>query len=724
MLSSFLLVLLVGVTRQYGQGEHIFIYHAANKAYEEGRFAEALESYRKIQKIAPEFYRKDPLLNFKIGRALFKLEQFHEAVDYFEKSRKELKGLSEFPLFFQAKSYWMLQDTLRAQECLENIYRNYPGSVVQSWADSLRLEFWRSTSRHDSTLKYLSRVLRSNFFEKTQYYLLRIKIMQEIGDTTSFRKYAFDFLDRHPHHAEAEWVYKQLSQSYNRSVPTLKEFRQIIKYLTRTGQYLQAERVISNLSKKVKEPEYREFLNWTPVELAYLQGEYRRVLNWCLNQKKHFKSYKIRREIDLYIPRCYLRLGETQKSIKAYLDFHRLHPTDRLAAEVLWKVGWLYEQQNYITRATELYRKLVKKHHRSQFANEANFRIGLNYYRLKKYEKARRHWMQVSRKTSDEGFRQRLQYWIAKSYQAEKKFEKYYQTLAEIAENPVDSYYAAKAFFLTSDGYGAHAKIRELFWKLHHQETTHLSDFLNEFQQAFILREILGKRWAQNFITHIAGKGNEQEYLFALAELLEKMGDYGKAYRYYRKIFNSYYLDADLPELAPILKKLYPYYYMDQIEEVSQKYNIPETLILSVIKKESAFEKRIVSYANAYGLMQLIPSTASQVAAKLHVRFTNPARLFDPELNIQMGSYYLKDMLKRYRGSIILALAAYNAGPHRVDRWIKTYPTSDPDLLVENLEYEQTRVYVRTILKYYWIYQLIEQPDATPEDLVVWKLAS
>ena len=65
-----------------------------------------------------------------------------------------------------------------------------------------------------------------------------------------------------------------------------------------------------------------------------------------------------------------------------------------------------------------------------------------------------------------------------------------------------------------------------------------------------------------------------------------------------------------------------------------------------------------------------------------------------------------------------MALAGYNAGPHRVDRWKRNYPVSDDDLFMENLEFEQTRVYVRTCLKYFWIYQAITRPGEIPLEII------
>jgi len=116
--------------------------------------------------------------------------------------------------------------------------------------------------------------------------------------------------------------------------------------------------------------------------------------------------------------------------------------------------------------------------------------------------------------------------------------------------------------------------------------------------------------------------------------------------------------------------------------------------------------------------MQLLPGTASQVAPQVGIPFNSTEQLFDPEINIEMGTYYLSSLLLRYDNNYVMALAGYNAGPHRVDRWKKTYDTADDDLFMENLEFEQTRAYVRTCLKFFWIYRAITHPGEIPPEII------
>jgi soluble lytic murein transglycosylase len=138
----------------------------------------------------------------------------------------------------------------------------------------------------------------------------------------------------------------------------------------------------------------------------------------------------------------------------------------------------------------------------------------------------------------------------------------------------------------------------------------------------------------------------------------------------------------------------------------------PEPALLhALIRQESAFDTGARSRAGARGLMQLMPATARQVARKLKVKGHSTARLTsDPHHNVALGSAYLESMLARYEGSMIMALAAYNAGPHRVDKWLEDY--GDPrgsldDAIdwIESIPFSETRNYVQRIMEALPIYR-------------------
>ena len=135
-------------------------------------------------------------------------------------------------------------------------------------------------------------------------------------------------------------------------------------------------------------------------------------------------------------------------------------------------------------------------------------------------------------------------------------------------------------------------------------------------------------------------------------------------------------------------------------------------LILAVIRQESEFNVIAQSSKGALGLMQIMPDTARDVAKKTRVWYNAGKLLRDQKYNINLGSYYLQMMLDRYEGSYPLALAAYNAGHQRVDRWLKI--NGDPrknevdfSHWIELIPFKETRDYVQKVLANVNVYKFI-----------------
>ncbi len=148
--------------------------------------------------------------------------------------------------------------------------------------------------------------------------------------------------------------------------------------------------------------------------------------------------------------------------------------------------------------------------------------------------------------------------------------------------------------------------------------------------------------------------------------------------------------------------------------------------IFSVTRQESNFDTEAVSSANARGLMQLLPSTAQTVARRLGMNFRVDMLTADPQANIKLGAAYLDEMLGRFEGSLIMAAAAYNAGPRRVDEWLVTYGNplrGERDLLdwMELIPFAETRNYVQRIVEGAVIYRARQNPPATaPHPMASW----
>ena len=154
----------------------------------------------------------------------------------------------------------------------------------------------------------------------------------------------------------------------------------------------------------------------------------------------------------------------------------------------------------------------------------------------------------------------------------------------------------------------------------------------------------------------------------------------------------------------------YPLAYWELVQQKAQERDLDPHLILALIRQESLFDPRARSPATALGLMQLIPPTAARVAKQLGLPAPTQDKLFDPELNVALGTQYLKDLLQRYSHNWFKAIAAYNAGEAAVDRWEREIVTDDIEEFVERIPYIETRGYVKLVLRNHRIYKrLYEQ---------------
>ena len=154
-----------------------------------------------------------------------------------------------------------------------------------------------------------------------------------------------------------------------------------------------------------------------------------------------------------------------------------------------------------------------------------------------------------------------------------------------------------------------------------------------------------------------------------------------------------------------ILKKIYPKKYLEFVNEYAEEYKVDPLLVFAIIKAESNFNSNVVSSSGAIGLMQLMDATAKETAQKLSVEFIQKSSLYDPELNIKLGTKYFADLLNKYNNNIPLALTAYNAGIGTLQKWINDGIIEKDGSNIENIPYKETNNYVRKILRDYRIYQ-------------------
>ncbi len=141
---------------------------------------------------------------------------------------------------------------------------------------------------------------------------------------------------------------------------------------------------------------------------------------------------------------------------------------------------------------------------------------------------------------------------------------------------------------------------------------------------------------------------------------------------------------------------LYPNDYKAEVDKYSRKYGVSAELVYAVIRAESKFDKDVVSDKGAKGLMQIIDATADWASEKIEL---SDVDLFDPETNIEIGTYYLSYLLDLYNGNKVCAIAAYNAGPANVDKWLGDKECSKDGKKLDKIPFPETEKYVKKVME-------------------------
>jgi soluble lytic murein transglycosylase len=154
-------------------------------------------------------------------------------------------------------------------------------------------------------------------------------------------------------------------------------------------------------------------------------------------------------------------------------------------------------------------------------------------------------------------------------------------------------------------------------------------------------------------------------------------------------------------------RTVYPIRYQPQIAAGARAAHVDPLLVAAIVRVESHFREDDVSHAGAIGLMQLMPTTASWVAGRIGLRLsgTSLPHLSQPALNVRLGAYYLAYLLQTFQGNLPEAVAAYNAGPNRVEQWLRAGVWSGDEIAVADIPVRETRHFVWRVMYTYEVYQ-------------------
>ncbi len=213
------------------------------------------------------------------------------------------------------------------------------------------------------------------------------------------------------------------------------------------------------------------------------------------------------------------------------------------------------------------------------------------------------------------------------------------------------------------------------------------------------------------YLVNLTSDAEKDSAQIKLGEMLTRSGEYKTPIRFAdRRVKNA--IVAGKPASVPkkIWQFAYPRGYWPSVAAQASAYGVDPYLVLAVIREESRFNPRAVSRSGARGLMQIMPRTGRAIAQDLDKAGFRTRKLFTPTLNIEMGTYYLSNLVKSFRGNVYLSLAGYNGGPNKIKKYVKSWYNGnlgsvDIDEFVETIPGRETRLYVQKVMGSYFEYK-------------------
>jgi soluble lytic murein transglycosylase len=204
-----------------------------------------------------------------------------------------------------------------------------------------------------------------------------------------------------------------------------------------------------------------------------------------------------------------------------------------------------------------------------------------------------------------------------------------------------------------------------------------------------------------------SGSGDGVEQTFLLAELLDRAGDPKSAHSLIRTLGRTALRQRPEGANLRLWRVAYPAAFRDEVGRWAPPAGVPVDLLQALMREESALDPRAISGAGAVGLTQLMLPTAQGLAKRHKLRRPAQTDLMRPEVNLRLGSIYLGELLRRFDGNSALALASYNAGENAVEGWLRARGKLPLDEFVEEIPIQETRGYVKRVLRSFAAYRLL-----------------
>ena len=407
------------------------------------------------------------------------------------------------------------------------------------------------------------------------------------------------------------------------------------------------------------------------------------------------------------------RLGRETAFLAARDRAVRSYPDSPFTEELLYSVATYYDVEYKPAQAAQAYRLIAGMFPQGVYRQRAVWKLAVLAFHEGRYDEAfKSFWDFLCAETSAEALAAPL-YWMARCCEASGdpgKADYLYRRAQELGNRSYYGQRAAEAEMrvagAANDGRAvAPIDFDEVVRKLRGISVkTYSMPALTEEAVAAVARagQLTSAGLPQPALEELRWRyrrmPGESALVYAMARIHASKEDHFTAISTLRQAFPGYASLATAALPPEVWELFFPLRHWTLVSQAADKNGLDPNLIMGLIRQESAFNENARSGANARGLMQILPGTALPLARQARIPRYSITRLYQPETNIVLGSRHLASLLQRYPGKAELALAAYNAGEKRVDRWAMEFGTGDMAAFVELIPFSETRAYIKQVL--------------------------
>ena len=643
-----------------------------------------------------------------LGHAYLLDRRFAETSASMHQARQASDALADYADFLAARAEYEAGNQAAAEALLHGFIQRYPDSVFDVEAPELEATVLLAMNDVAGAQRVLDAAVHGEAPDRPGYQFVRGQVALSKGQTAEASRIFKQVLLDHPLSPEAEKARAQLTASGAEATLTAAELRSLGDAYYNAGRYSLAADQYHALTRLsgLSDIDRQSFA----VAAAACDLKMKRLTTAQAEALADTPDDNGARRAYLLMELARSRGDETaQQSIVA--DMENRFPRSEWLAEALFSSGNMYLLSRDYARAVGYYSYLAMHFSQNKNAAAAHWRAGWLSYRQGLYADAARLFDEQIHNYPSAPDSVAALYWRARLYEMQEHKPALaasdYRAIIRVYQH---FFYAQMARQrLAALGTTQPVSDPEIDG-MKAPEVPPLDDSFPDDSPHLAKARLLANAGLNDYIPREIAADPDSGSWSALAEA-QIYASFGETYRAMRALKRAlpYAATASINSIPLVYWRiLFPQPYWDTIKAESAKNNLDPYLVASLIRQESEFNPSVISYANAWGLMQLLPSVGKAMAREEGISHFETFQLLDPETNIRLGTRYLRHMLDRFGGVQEYALAAYNAGDERVVDWEAAGPYHGMDEFVESIPFTQTREYVEAILRNIETYRAID----------------